>query len=174
MAANLSRRSGLRFSLTRADEALSPNSRQLVRLLMLTILLGLTQSLTASAQAVADACMARIPATVAQALTQRFPDHRLPLVTDSLDEDVRFEREKGRSGCLLVASDDFDGDGQKDFAVGLVPKKGQAPLVAIALNRKNEWLTTTVESWGRHSFAAVRAGRAARRLQKNQSGPWST
>lgn len=80
-------------------------------------------------------------------MTQRFPDYRLPLLTDSLDEDIDFRRKSGGNGCLLVASADFDGDGRKDFAVGLTPKSGNVPLVAVALAEKNAWLVSTVKTW---------------------------
>jgi len=111
------------------------------------IVLAIAFSVAADGQAVADACRATIPSSVGRALSQRFPAYRLPFVTDSLDEDTAFDRNNGGNGCLLVARADFDGDNQKDFAVGLTPKSGNVPLVAVALSRKNEWLFSTVKSW---------------------------
>jgi hypothetical protein len=115
--------------------------------LLIAIVLGLAHSVAADGQTVVDACRAKIPPSVGQALTQRFPAYRLPFVTDSLGEDSDFDRANGGNGCLLVASGDFDGDGQKDFAVGLTPKRAKVPLVAVVLSRKNAWLMSTVKSW---------------------------
>lgn len=118
-----------------------------MRLLNAMIVLCLAHAVLAGAQVVPDACRAGIPVPVGRALTQRFRDHQLPLFTDSLPEDIEFNRTKGGNGCGLVASGDFDGDGQKDFAVGLTPKRGGAPLVVVALSRKGSWLMFDLGSW---------------------------
>jgi hypothetical protein len=118
-----------------------------MRLLVVAILLGLAQSVSAWAEDVPDACRAKIPPSVARTLTQRFPAYRLPVVTDNMNEDVRFSLAHGGDGCLLVASGDFDGDGHQDFAVGLPPNKGNVPIVAVAFARVTTWAITTVKSW---------------------------
>jgi hypothetical protein len=77
----------------------------------------------------------------------RFSGYRLPLMTDNLDEDVRFAAANGGDGCLSVASGDFDGDGDRDFAVGLTPTSEVVPLVAVALSRGDGWHLSTLRSW---------------------------
>ena len=118
-----------------------------MRLLILTLIVGLAYRETSSAEPPVDACRAGIPSSVGRALTRRFPAYRLPLVTDNVDEDVRFNRAHGGNGCLSVASADFDGDGRKEFAVGLTPRQGDVPLVVVALARKDTWLFSTLKSW---------------------------
>jgi hypothetical protein len=97
--------------------------------------------------AVADACVTAIPSAVARALTKRFPVYRLPRVADSLAEDVRFNLEQGGTGCQLVATGDFDGDGIDDFAVGLLAKDGNSSVLAVALARKGTWQVSKLTSW---------------------------
>jgi len=46
-----------------------------------------------------------------------------------------------------VTSGDFDGDGVKDFAVGLIRKDGKQPIVAVALARNGTWLISALKSW---------------------------
>jgi hypothetical protein len=115
-------------------------------LIVITVL-QVGQPARVGTKAITDACEAKIPQSLERALTQRFPAYRLPLVTDNLAEDVQSSVKRGGNGCLLVAGGDFDGDGVKDFAVGLIPDKDSAPLVAVALARKGRWLVSTVKSW---------------------------
>ena len=102
---------------------------------------------TAEAQPAPDACRSQIPDTLRQALQQRFPKHDLPQVSDSLAEDVQFDRSKGGNGCILLKRADFDGDGREDFAIGLAPQANRVPLVVVALSRDRSWAISTIRSW---------------------------
>lgn len=75
-----------------------------IRLLAVMIAFGLAHSVSVKAQGVVDGCTIKIPPAVARAVTRRFPDYRLPLMNDNLDEDVDFDRRHGGDGCLSVAS----------------------------------------------------------------------
>ena len=75
-----------------------------------------------------------MPPVVARLIAQRFPEHRLPLVSDSDPDIVKFEKDKGNSGCIVVAEGDFNGDKKKDFAIGLTPTTAKYPTLAIALS----------------------------------------
>jgi hypothetical protein len=98
------------------------------------------------ATAAEDACRAQLPASLVSVLNHEFATARLPLVSDNLEEDIKFNKSRGGSGCLGVASGDFDGNGEKDFAVGLTPPKGP-PIVVVALANKGAWTLRAINSW---------------------------
>lgn len=86
-----------------------------------------------------------MPNDLAALLADRFPQFRLPLISDSLPEDIDYQRAHGGNGCLLVAKADLDGDRVDDFAVGLAPVAGEgAALVVFALRRGDEWFVSPV------------------------------
>lgn len=68
-----------------------------------------------------DSCAALVPDALRPVLAQRFPDARLPLVTDSREESRSYALSKGNA-CLLIAKADFDGDGRTDLVL-LLPAK---------------------------------------------------
>jgi hypothetical protein len=135
--------------------------------LILTTTFGFAQSARVGAERIADACRTSIPPSIERSLTQRFSAYRLPLVTDNLKDDVRLDLDHGGNGCLLVASGDFDGDGHNDFAVGLTPKRGHVPLIAVALARGSGWAVSTVQSWVNSSQRLYEC-RSARGSQENR------
>jgi hypothetical protein len=116
------------------------------RLLVLAAIIFLVPT-ASGAQGKPDACRTQIPAAIAELLNQKFPQHRLPLVTDRDSDEIEFNVAKGRSSCILVATGDFNGDKKKDLAIGLTPTTGKVPIVAVALSEANRWTLSTVESW---------------------------
>jgi hypothetical protein len=113
----------------------------------LILLTALKLALPNGAQSSTDACRAQIPQNLGRALLERFPSYRLPLVSDSLAEDVESDRTGGGNGCLLVSRADFNGDGHDDVAVALAPKAGRRPLVAVAFSRTDGWQLSTIRGW---------------------------
>jgi len=83
--------------------------------------------------ATTDPCRTKIPDSITRLLMQRFSNYRLPLLTDSEDSAVEWNRDHGGNGCTLVGSADFNGDGRNDYAVGLAPNDRRAALVGVVL-----------------------------------------
>ncbi len=81
------------------------------------------------------------------ALGKAFPKFRPPLATDNLAEDMEWDLKEGRKGCLGVATSDFDGDGTKDFLLGLTALKGSGALIVVALARGENWKLETLNEW---------------------------
>lgn len=68
--------------------------------------------------------------------------------TDNLAEDIEWNIQKGGgNGCLGVAIADFDGDGSKDFLLGLTSLSGEGALVTVALARGKSWEFHTLATW---------------------------
>lgn len=118
-----------------------------MRVLVTIIVLGLIPCVASNGQRRLDACEAKISLTLGRALLDRFPGYRLPRVTDNLSDDVQFDLTNGGDGCISVASADLDGDGTKDFAIGLTPNQGVVPIVVVALSRNDTWVFSTLKSW---------------------------
>jgi hypothetical protein len=112
-----------------------------------TFALVLAFGVAIDAQERADACLAQVAPAVARLLTQRLPTYRLAHATDSTAENVRYDKADGGTGCLFVATGDFNGDRAKDFAVALIPITGKVPVVAVALSQKGSWRIDTLKSW---------------------------
>jgi hypothetical protein len=97
-----------------------------------------------------DACHARIPAPVQELLINQFPAHRLPEATDT-DPDVlreEFSLPNSASPCVLVASGDFNGDGQEDLAALLPERAGEKTLLVVAMQTRDGWLAESLfEHW---------------------------
>jgi len=95
----------------------------------------------------ADACHAPLPGALMTQVTERFPSFRLPAVTDNLAEDVAWSKEQSGNECLGAATADFDGDGTKDWLLGLTAKKDTGSLVVVALARDEKWELHKLVAW---------------------------
>jgi hypothetical protein len=115
-------------------------NRNTIPTFILAIMLAAGMRTAGQTNSDSDMCRALLPTTIQRALTKHFPGYRLPQLTDSLEEDVKYQRAQGGNGCLLVASGDFDGDGVIDFAVGLVSKRDASAFVVVVRRRGNNWL----------------------------------
>lgn len=84
--------------------------------------------------AVSDPCRALVPQDVSRKLAIRFPDSRLPLATDSDEENRGFAAEKGNA-CLSITRADFDGNGRPDMALLLPSKDGGEYRLVVVLGK---------------------------------------
>jgi hypothetical protein len=95
-----------------------------------------------------DLCAGTIPTSLATSLTKTFPRYRLPISADSPADSIEYNLKNGGSGCLSVASADFDGDGNADYIIGLTARAGYDALVVAALARPSNWnLHHTLSIW---------------------------
>ena len=118
------------------------NSMRII--IVITLLLGTSCAYAASQT---DSCSAQIPPQLAAKISSAFPGYRTPLERDNLPEDIEYDRKAGGTGCLGVATADFDGDGIKDFLLALTPLKGVTPIAVVALTRTDNWSFFTIRSW---------------------------
>jgi hypothetical protein len=99
-----------------------------------------------------DACA--LPNSLKSSVAAAFPGFRAPVVTDNLPEDVQRNLEHEGNGCLGVASADFDGNGTKDYVVGLTALAGAGSAVVVALLHSGKWQLRQLSAWpnGRSSL----------------------
>jgi hypothetical protein len=97
-----------------------------------------------------DPCAVLMPHGLATQLLKRFHGVRLPSYRDSSEIDVQGDKNGGGTGCLLVATGDFDGDGLEDVAVLLPSKKPGGSTILVAARRRPSggWLIDELRSWG--------------------------
>jgi hypothetical protein len=101
-------------------------------------------ALSVSAEAV-DRCQPLVPPGLAKQIATTYPGHRLPRGNDQDTYNVRYNLKHGGSGCLGVATGDFDGDKTRDIALMLTAKGKPGGLLVVALRRGTHWLLELVE-----------------------------
>jgi hypothetical protein len=126
-------------------------------------IIALTSLVLASpVYASSDRCSGKMPQELARVLVQKNADYRLPRESDNLKEDVAYNVSQKGTGCLAIATADFDGNGHADYLVALPAKDSKATLVMVALRRGRSWrlepLTTWPDSQGRVFVEAHHAG----------------
>jgi hypothetical protein len=94
----------------------------------------------------ADPCVALVPKDLARKLEIRFPGSRLPLATDSDEENRQFTAGKGNT-CLSIARGDFDGKGRADLVLILPAKSGNTYQLVVALGRPDGFDVQELGSW---------------------------
>lgn len=103
-------------------------------------------ALGTTSPAVADPCAVLVPRELERELELRFPDTRLPLATDSDEDDRQFAAKKG-DACLLIARADVDGDGRLDLVLLLPSKTAGGYRLVVALNKPAGFKVSELGSW---------------------------
>jgi hypothetical protein len=92
-----------------------------------------------------DACRALIPMDLRQALARFYPQYLLPQATDQDAEKVK--RYSSGTGCLGVATGDFDGDKRVDIALLLSGKERLRTRLVVALRGDDRWHLELIDTW---------------------------
>ena len=87
-----------------------------------------------------------MPPSLATQTATTYPGHRLPRGDDQDAYNVRYNMKHGGSGCLGVATGDFDGDKRRDVALLLTTRDKPDGLLVVALRRGTQWLLELVET----------------------------
>lgn len=116
-------------------------------LVTMRLALALGIALVYQIASAADLCGPQIPHSLRAVVEKNFPAFLLPLSTDNLEEDVAWNLDHGGKGCLGLAVGDFDGDGKKDFVVGLSASQGAGAVILAALQSKQGWQLHKLGEW---------------------------
>lgn len=101
---------------------------------------------TAGSAEAKDRCRPLVPSGLASQIATTYPKHRLPRGDDQDAYNVRYNLKQGGSGCLGVATGDFDGDKRRDFALLLTARGKTEGLLVVALRRETRWLLELIET----------------------------
>jgi len=104
--------------------------------------LMLAQALPAAGRM--DICEQRVPASLKRLIDTKFPGFRLPRLSD---QDADITKTPRRSGCLIIARGDFDGDGRQDIALLLVGAKSNAVRLVAGLRRDTSLAIYPLPTW---------------------------
>ena len=131
--------------------------------------------LFAASVAAVDSCRRAMPPSLVTAIEKAYPAFRMPREMDNQARDVEYDRQSGGSGCLGVASADFDGDGVNDWLLGLSATQGDAALVVLALAHGKHWQLHVLSKWthGRDRLYVEAGGPGIYRRSEALDGPVS-
>jgi hypothetical protein len=132
-------------------------------------------ALTANAEPSKDACLVQIPETLNASLKDKFPDYRAPQANDNIAEDIEWDIKEGGKGCLGLALADFDGDGTKDYLIGLTSKNSPGALIVVGLARGSTWEFHTFAKWKEQRSRLFVAAQKSGHFRRSQAfeGPTS-
>jgi len=95
-----------------------------------------------------DACLVQLSKTLIHQLETKFPKYRIALSTDKRTGEDKWDSYYYKPGdCRFVASADYDGNGDSDYALFMVDKMSSKPHLIVALHRKPQWLISELPQW---------------------------
>lgn len=83
-------------------------------------------------------CIEKVSPDLVKLVGSKFPELRIPQLTDLDKQSIKFDLKNGGDGCYVVAAGDFDGDNQQDIAMILMTTSKDVHLM-VALRRGNSW-----------------------------------
>lgn len=91
-----------------------------------------------------NVCERSIPSSLRKAITDKYPAYRIATSADQCSKDSKDDEEWNKlyckkNHCQTVASGDFDGNKQKDFAIYIVKKDSTVTLLIAALRHGAKW-----------------------------------
>jgi hypothetical protein len=95
-----------------------------------------------------DSCLALIPASVQKALATQLSAYRLPVQTDNLPADISYSRQHGGSGCLGLATGDFHGRTNRDYALLVTSRTADDTVLVVATLARGSWRVERLRNWG--------------------------
>jgi hypothetical protein len=93
-----------------------------------------------------DRCKGLLPQELSRLLTLTYPTYRLPQESDQDDYNIQENIKAGGTGCLGIATGDFNGDKRRDMAVLLAEKTIPKTLLIAALRTGSTWKLELVKS----------------------------
>lgn len=105
---------------------------------LLTILLG-TMSYSDALSAPALDCSEKVPSDLQVLLKKKYPDFRVPHLSDLDKQSIDFDLSDNGDGCFAVAKGKFGDNFKQDIAILLVPISDTAPYLVVAMPRDRTW-----------------------------------
>ena len=96
-----------------------------------------------------DVCEKSILESLQTAIKEKFPSYRIASSSDQCTKDDNdWNRLYCKSNkCQTVASGDFDGNNQMDYALYLVKQDSEKPALIVALRKGGNWKINELRQW---------------------------
>jgi hypothetical protein len=108
---------------------------------------GLAGTALAETPTDSDACRAAIPVELLAPIAKRFPDFRLPKLSDLSDHNIATSRRSGRNGCAVADRVGMVGKDMPAIAVILVGNGHPAVRLVAAVHRTGGWAIYSLPTW---------------------------
>lgn len=113
-----------------------------MKFLSLSYLLALMLGMFACIEAVAAPaleCSEKVPSDLLLLLEKKYPDFRVPRLSDLDRQSIDFDLTDGGDGCFAVTKGKFEDGVKQDVAILLTPVLGKSPYLVVAMPRGRAW-----------------------------------
>ena len=112
------------------------------------LLFAAAASLIVQSTAASDSCRRIIPEALRIAVERQYAGYQGPLESDNLAEDIKYNRDRGRSGCLGAAVGHYYGKKTQDYALLLTSRASGQVLLAVATGAGSSWRIAVLQDLG--------------------------
>lgn len=84
-------------------------------------------------------CVDVLDANLVRTLGEKFTKMHIPKISELGKSDVEFDLQDNGNGCYVATEGDFDGKGQKNFAIAMTSQKSSKIWIIAAIKEDDGW-----------------------------------
>lgn len=93
----------------------------------------------AATASTADKCAGLIPAELKSAIKKKYPGYRLPIQTNYSPDYIKYNIDKGGSGCLGIATGSYYANSARDYVIYLTSAAPTHTILVVAHQAATKW-----------------------------------